>query len=123
MQNELPDILASRLNFDVIAFRGNTRQEMIMISLISLFLTVLVLGTLAKLFIGMFLVGVGLSFPTAVPVGWGLATAMQKLKDGKPKGYIKQRLLLWLEDQGIKQSVFIRYSGKWSVIRLFQHID
>ena len=120
MYDNIPDILASRLNFDVIVFRGNTRKEMIVIGLVSLVVTALILGTLTKLFFGLFLVGVGLSFPAAIPVGWIFATLMQKLKDGKPKGYVKQQFLLWLDYQGIKPSPFIRYSGKWLVRRLFQ---
>lgn len=119
MYDNIPDILASRLNFDVVAFRGNTRKEMIVIGLISLAGTVLILGTLTKLLFGLFLVGLGLSFPVAIPIGWAFATLMQKLKDGKPKGYVKQQFLLWLDSQGIKPSPFIRYSGKWSVRRLF----
>ncbi|MBX9706099.1 MAG: TIGR03750 family conjugal transfer protein [Gammaproteobacteria bacterium] len=116
--NELDDILASRLNFDVIVFRGNTRQEMIFIGLISLAITVLIMGTLAKLFIGMFLVGVGVSFPLAIPVGFAFASIMQKLKDNKPKGYVKQQFILWLDKHGIKHAPFIRRSGKWQVRRV-----
>jgi len=117
MQNHLPDILASRLNFDVVSFRGNTRQEMILIGVMILILTVSVLGLLTKLLFGLFLVGLGLSFPAAIFVGWIFATVMQKLKDGKPKGYVKQQFFLWLDSQGIKPSPFIRYSGKWQVRR------
>jgi conjugative transfer region protein (TIGR03750 family) len=120
MYDDLPDILASRLNFDVVAFRGNTRGEMMFIGLLSLVITVLILGVLTKLLFGIFLIGLGLSFPAAIPVGWALATLMQKLKDGKPKGYVKQRFQLWLDNQGIKPSPFIRYSGKWSVRRFFK---
>jgi len=119
MQTELPDILASRLNFDVIAFRGNTRKEMIIIGFISIGFTSFLLATLTKILFGMLLIGVGLSFPLAIPVGWALATLMQKLKDDKPKGYVKQQLLLWLENEGIKRSPYIRYTGKWSVKRFF----
>lgn len=118
MQDEIPDMLAVRLNFDVIAFRGNTRQEMIVISVSSLLSLVLIFGILTHIFFGMFLIGVGLSFPLAIPVGWMFATLMQKLKDGKPKGYVKQRLLLWLDKEGIKRSPFIRHTGPWSVRRL-----
>lgn len=117
MQTDLPDILASRLNFDVIAFRGNTRGEMMVIGFISLGFTSFILAALTKMLFGMLLIGVGLSFPLAIPVGWAFATIMQKLKDGKPKGYVKQRFLLWLEDQGIRRSLYIRHSGKWSVRR------
>lgn len=111
------DILASRLNFDVIAFRGNTRQEMIFIGLISWISTAIILGILAKWLIGLFMLGIGLSFPVSIAVGWCLATIMQKFKAGKPKGYVKQKLLLFLEKQGIKKSPFIRYTGKWSIYR------
>lgn len=117
MHDELPDILASRLNFDVAAFRGNTRQEMMTVGLISLSATILILGVLAKLLLGMFLVGLALSFPVSIPVGWCIATVLQKLKAGKPKGFVKQSLLLWLDKEGIKKSPFVRYSGKWSVRR------
>ncbi len=118
MQTELPDILASRLNFDVIAFRGNTRKEMIIIGFVSLGITSLFLATVTKILLGMLLIGVGLSFPFSIPVGWAFASLMQKLKDGKPKGYVKQRFLLWLEKEGIRRSPYIRYTGKWSVRRL-----
>lgn len=111
------DILVSRLNFDVIAFRGNTRKEMIVIALISLSITVLLLGTLSKLLIGMFMIGVGISFPAAIPVGWGFATLMQKLKSGKPKGFVKQQFQLWLDHNRIRQSPFIKHSGYWSIHR------
>lgn len=117
--NDVPDILASRLNFDVILYRGHTRQEMMLIGLMSLAITILILGTIAKLLLGVFLLGLGLSFPVAIPVGWVFATFMQKLKEGKPKGYVKQQWVLWLEQQGIKRSPFVRYSGLWLVRRLF----
>jgi len=114
---DCPDILASRLNVEVISFRGNTRREMMVISLVSLIVTVLLLGLLTKLLLGLFLVGVGLSFPVAIPVGWVLATVMQKLKDGKPTGYVKQATLLWLDRHGLKPAPFVRYSGRWSTRR------
>ena len=120
MQNELPDMLALRLNFDVIAFRGNTRREMMVISIVSLLSTALIFGTLTHCLFGMFLAGVGLSFPVAIPIGWLLATLMQKLKDGKPKGYVKQRLLLWLDKEGFKKSPFVRHTGSWTVRRFFK---
>lgn len=118
MYHDTPDILASRLNFDVIVFRGNTRQEMMVIGLISLGSTIIILGTIAKILLGMFLIGLGLSFPAAIPVGWIMATVMQRLKSDKPKGYVKQRFLLWCDDHNIKSSPFIRYSGYWSVKRV-----
>lgn len=118
MYTATPDILASRLNFDVIVFRGNTRQEMMFIGILSLVITIFVLGSAMKLLLGMFLVGLGLSFPAAIPVGWCMASIMQKLKSGKPKGYVKQQFLLWLDRKGIKSAPYIDYSGKWMVRRV-----
>ena len=117
MYDDRPDILASRLNFDVIAFRGNTRQEMMAVGIISLAITIFILGIITKLLFNMFLIGVGLSFPASIPAGWLIATILQKLKAGKPKGYVKQSLLLWLDKQRLKKSPFITYSGCWSVRR------
>lgn len=117
MQYDIPDILASRLNFDVIVFRGNTRKELIVIAIVSLLVTAFILGLIAQLILGMMMVGIGLSFPCAIAVGWGIATLMQKLKEGKPKGYLKQKTLLWLDKHGLKKSVFIRHSGKWVIKR------
>ena len=117
MHDDTQDILASRLNFEVVAFRGNTRQEMMVIGMVSLAVTIFILGILAKLFIGMFLIGLGLSFPIAIPVGWLVATIFQKLKAGKPKGHLKQQFILWLVKYGLKKSPFIQHSGKWSIKR------
>jgi len=117
MYTQIPDILASRLNFDVIAFRGHTRQEMMAIGFFSLAITILILGTLTKCLWGLFLVGFGLSFPAAIPLGWAIATLLQKLKQGKPKGYVKQSLFIWLDQQGLKKAPFLRRTGPWSIKR------
>ena len=117
MQQELPDILATRLNFDVIAFRGNTRHEMMRIAMVSLLSTALTLGLLCKCWFGFFLVGVGLSFPIAIPIGWMVATLFQKLKAGKPKGYLTQATLIWLDTHQLKPAPFVRYSGPWCLRR------
>ena len=117
--NETPDILASRLNFDVVLYRGHTRKEMMLLGLISLSMTVLLLGIITKLLLGMFLIGLGLSFPVSISVGWLLAVVFQKLKEGKPRGYVKQQFLLWLHRQGIRKSPFVNYSGLWNLKRLF----
>lgn len=117
MYNDFPDILASRLNFDVVSFRGNTRKEMIVIGVGSFILVSFIFSIFFKLFLGLFLIGFGLSFPITIPVGWLVSTIIQKLKDGKPKGYVRQKLLIWFDTQGIKISPFVQYSGKWQVRR------
>jgi conjugative transfer region protein (TIGR03750 family) len=112
-----PDVLAHRLNFDAVVFCGCTMKEMQAIGLISLSSCILVLGTLMKALIDLFLVGVGLAFPAAVGLSWVVAHLFQRVKQGKPKGYWKQRLLLAFDDMGIMPPLYVRRSGYWSVGR------
>ena len=114
---ETPDLLPNRLNFDAVVFCGCTMKEMQLIAILSLTFCVLALGFLMKWLINMFLVGMGLAFPAAVGLSWSIAMIFQRAKQGKPKGFVKQSILLWFEDKGLQQSPFIRRSGKWTVGR------
>lgn len=116
-QKSMPDLLPNRLNFDAIVFCGCTMKEMQVIVFISLSFCILTLGFLTKCLFNMFLVGTGLAFPAGVGLSWVIALFIQRIKQGKPKGYMKQRFLLWCEDMGILSPVYIRRSGKWSVGR------
>jgi conjugative transfer region protein (TIGR03750 family) len=110
-----PDILPNRLNFDAIVFCGCTMKEMQWIVISSLVVCILLLGFLTKCLFNMFLIGVGIAFPTAVGMSWVIAHIFQRAKQGKPKGYMKQKLLLWGEDKKLFPSIYIRRSGKWSI--------
>ena len=112
-----PDLLPNRLNFDAVVFCGCTMKEIQTIAIISLTLCILVLGFLTKLLFNMFLVGMGLAFPVGVGITWLVAHLFQQLKQGKPKGYIKQRFILWCEDNKFIAPIYLRRSGKWSVGR------
>jgi conjugative transfer region protein (TIGR03750 family) len=111
------DFLPNRLNFDAIIFCGCTFKEMQVIAISSLISCMVILGLLAKLLIGMLMVGIGFAFPASVGVSWFIAMIFQKAKQGKPKGYVKQKFNLWLEDKGIAKSLYTRRTGKWSVGR------
>jgi len=114
---DVPDLLPNRLNFDAIVFCGCTMKEMQVIALTSLTFCIVVFGSLMKLLINMFLVGVGIAFPLSVGLSWLIALFFQKAKQGKPKGFVKQTLLLWCEDKGLLAPIYIRRSGHWSVGR------
>ena len=116
-QKEVPDLLAQRLNFDAVVFCGCTLKEMQVIATISLSTCILLLGFTMKLLINMFLVGVGLAFPLAVGLSWAIALILQRVKQGKPKGYLKQSLSLWLAKNGLNLSGQVIRSGKWSIGR------
>jgi conjugative transfer region protein (TIGR03750 family) len=110
-----PDLLPHRLNFDAIVFCGCTMKEMQTIATICLTICILFLGLFTKWLLNMFLLGVGLSFPVAVGLTWCIAQVLQKYKQGKPKGYVKQKLMLWFEDLGLWQTPYVRRSGAWSI--------
>lgn len=112
---ETPDLLPQRLNFDAIVFCGCTMKEMQVIAIASISTCVVLLALLTKLLINMLLIGVGLAFPIGVGVSWGIALLFQRAKQGKPKGFVKQRLLLWCEDHRLLPTIYLRHSGKWSV--------
>lgn len=115
--NSIPDVLPNRLNFDAIVFCGCTMKEMQAIAIFSLVTCIFLLGSLTKALFNMFLIGTGLAFPAAVGMSWTLALLLQRLKQGKPQGYLKQLILLKLEDLGLMPNIYIRHSGKWSVGR------
>lgn len=114
---ETREFLPNRLNFDAVVFCGCTMKEMQVIAIVSFVVCGLVLGILTKLLFGMLLIGVGLGFPASVGVAWFMAILFQKAKQGKPKGYVKQRFYLWLDEKGLVKCPYIRRSGKWSVGR------
>jgi len=114
---EKPDLLPNRLNFDAVVFCGCTMKEMQVIAMVSLSVCITVLGFLTLFLFNMFLVGVGLAFPIGVGVSWVIAHVFQQAKQGKPKGYVKQRLILWAEDNHFMSDIYLRRSGKWSVGR------
>ena len=117
---ETPDLLSNRLNFDAIVFCGCTMKEMQSIAITCLSVCIVLLSLLTKLAFNMLLIGVGVSFPVGVGVTWSVAMVFQRFKQGRPKGFVKQRLLLWLEDKRIQTSPFVRRSGKWSIGKYFR---
>lgn len=112
-----PDLLGHRLNFDPIIFAGCTLKEMQVMGGMSLAVCVVGLGILMKCLINLFLVGVGLAFPAAVGLTWVIAHSLQRAKQGKPKGYGKQTLLLYLQAKHLLPEIYVCRSGYWSVGR------
>lgn len=109
-------MLPTRLNFDAVVFRGCTMKEMQIIAISNLIVNLLLYGFLMKLLINMFLIGVGISFVITVGTSYLTASILQKAKQGKPKGYVKKKYILWCEDRGFIKSPYIRRSGKWSCL-------
>lgn len=115
------DFLPNRLNFDAIVFCGCSFKEMQAIAISSLTICMLIFGFITKVLFSMFLIGIGIAFPISVGLSWIIAIIFQHAKQGKPKGYVKQKFYLWLEDRGVMRSQYIRYTGKWSVSRYLNY--
>ena len=111
------DMLPDRLNFDAEVFCGCTMKELQRLVMASFFGSLILFGFIAKALIGMFLIGVAIAFPATVFFAWMGALFLQRLKHGKPKGYLKQAWRLFLEHKGVLPAPFITRSGKWSVGR------
>lgn len=118
MHYELPDLLPNRLNDDAIAYLGCTLKEIQTMAIFNLIFSIIVLGFLCKALLGLFLVGMGFAFPATIGLTLLMMKGLQKAKQGKPRGYVKQTFLLWCEQKGICQTPYIRYSGQWSIGRL-----
>lgn len=113
----MPDLLATRLNFDAILFMGCTAKELEGIAFLSLVICLLGLGVITQLLFGMFLIGIGLAFPSSVGLSCLFAKCLQRAKWGKPEGYVKQRLLLKAQTLGLQQTIFTNRRGAWSLGR------
>lgn len=114
---ELPDLLPNRLNADAVVFLGCTMKELQWIVIGTLVGSVTILGTLAAVFLNMFMVGAALSFPVTVAFTWIFAKLLQRLKQGKAKGYLKQRMWRFLVDVMSVESPYVRREDKWSLGR------
>lgn len=117
MNEDLPDVLPNRLNDNAVAYLGCTLKEIQRLAMMNLVLSIVLLGFLFKVWLGLFLVGMGFAFPATIGLTMVMMKGLQKAKQGKPRGFVKQTFLLWCEQRGIYQSPFIRHDGKWSIGR------
>lgn len=117
MSYDLPDLLPNRLNDNAVAYLGCTLKEIQLMAAINLVISILLLGFLFKLWLGLFLVGMGLAFPATIGLTIIMMRILQKAKQGRPRGYVKQSFLIRCEQLGIYKTPYIRYSGKWSIGR------
>lgn len=110
------ELLPIRLNAEPPIFRGCSLSELMMLVAIGLGvlvpLSVIFCGVMGYLMMG---VGLGLLLVMAWVVAG--ATALQKLKRGRPLGFYQLRLRLRLEDLRLVRSPFIRDSQTWDVGR------
>ena len=110
------DILADRLNAEPVIFKGCSASELGMIvgvaALVWLPLSLILAGLAGAVTMGFGLAGIGIVATVLVT-----ASLFQRLKRNRPDGYYQQRIVLWLDDRGMKRAPFILRSGSWDIGR------
>jgi len=110
------DILADRLNAEPVIFKGCSASELGMIvgvaALVWLPVSLILAGLAGAVTMGFGLAGMGIVATVLVT-----ASLFQRLKRNRPDGYYQQRIVLWLDDRGMKRAPFILRSGSWDIGR------
>ena len=111
------DLKTDRLNHKVSLYRDCTLQEILVLTLISLGISNITLGSLSFVMWKSILIGIALSFPMSFLLSILFICSLQKLKIGKPYGYYQQLVRLRLCDSRIFASPYVRRSGVWRIGR------
>lgn len=110
------DILADRLNAEPAIFRGCSSSELGVIvgvaALVWLPVSLILAGLAGAVTMGFGIAGVGIVATVLL-----MASLFQRLKRNRPDGYYQQRIVLWLDDRGLRRSPFVRRSGAWDIGR------
>ncbi len=113
---ERHDILADRLNAEPAIFKGCSSSELGVIvgvaALVWLPGSLLLAGLAGAVTMGFGIAGVGIVATVLL-----MATLFQRLKRNRPDGYYQQRVVLWLDDRGLRRSPFVRRTGAWDLGR------
>ena len=110
------DILADRLNAEPAIFKGCSSSELGVIvgvaALVWLPVSLILAGLAGAVTMGFGIAGVGIVATVLL-----MASLFQRLKRNRPDGYYQQRIVLWLDDNGLRRSPFVRRSGAWDIGR------
>ena len=110
------DILADRLNAEPAIFKGCSSSELGVIvgvaALVWLPVSLILAGLAGAVTMGFGMAGVGIVATVLL-----MASLFQRLKRNRPDGYYQQRIVLWLDDHGLRRSSFVRRSGAWDIGR------
>jgi len=110
------DILADRLNAEPAIFKGCSSSELGAIVIVAALVWLPVSLILAAL-VGVVTMGFGLAGLGIVATVLLMASLFQRLKRNRPDGYYQQRMVLWLDDRGLRRAPFVRRSGSWDIGR------
>ena len=110
------DILADRLNAEPAIFKGCSSSELGVIvgvaALVWLPVSLILAWLAGAVTMGFGIAGVGIVATVLL-----MASLFQRLKRNRPDGYYQQRIVLLLDDHGLRHSPFVRRSGAWDIGR------
>ena len=110
------DILADRLNAEPAIFKGCSSSELGVIvgvaALVWLPVSLILAGLAGAVTMGFGIAGVGIVATVLL-----MASLFQRLKRNRPDGYYQQRIVLSLDDHGLRRSPFVSRSGAWDIGR------
>jgi conjugative transfer region protein (TIGR03750 family) len=110
------DILADRLNAEPAIFKGCSSSELgaivVLAGLVWLPVSLILAALAGAVTMGFGLAGLGIVATVLL-----MASLFQRLKRNRPDGYYQQRVVLWLDDRGLRRAPFVRRSGSWDVGR------
>ncbi|MDZ7752990.1 MAG: TIGR03750 family conjugal transfer protein [Gammaproteobacteria bacterium] len=110
------ECLADRLNAEPAILKGCSSSELGVIVGVSLLLwlpaSLIMAGLAGAVTMGFGIAGVGIVATVLL-----MASLFQRLKRNRPDGYYQQRVVLWLDDRGLRRMPFVRRSGAWDIGR------
>ena len=110
------DFLPDRLNSEPPVFLGLSNTEMFLLLKVGMGVWMPVCLIVAFL-LGKTILGFGVGFALAIATVAVGGKFMQKLKRGRPEGYHERLIKIRLQDRGLANCSYIRYSGAWDVCR------
>ncbi len=121
MRDHEIDLLANRLNYDAVVFKGCTMNELLVISGFCLGVCCVILAILLQFLLDNFLYGIALGFVTGGGITYFACSLFEKMRRGQEKGYLQQFIKRKLEKKGLlPKSDVIRRSGVWMIGRKIQ---
>jgi len=117
-EKEEIDLLANRLNYDAVIFKGCTMNELLVVAGICIGISCILLAIIVQILFGNFIYGVACGFALGGGLTYLACGILEKFRRGQEKGYIQQLLILKLYKFGFPTNKeVIRRSGSWTIGR------
>jgi conjugative transfer region protein (TIGR03750 family) len=108
--------VTDRVNFEPAILHGMTVREAYWIAVLS-FVVMLLLAGLVFLVTRHWQVVLLMPLMGTCACLWIGSQYLQSIKRGRPDAYYTQALHMWMADRGLRQDIFVRHDGYWSLGR------